>query len=260
MNDLPAPENPPIVAAVQRARSGLRRDVQALLEQLDDAELLVPLARDLPDAPEGERIELEGELSLVPHLLPDTEGQLFAPLFTHAEPVEPVASTLEWTTDGEALKLCAFPARIALEMALEVIDNGHVLGLVIDPGAESELCLTRAEVSSLLLGRAVPLLAYVQNIPEEERGSTLVAEGAEPPPPELRSALDVWLAATPEVRTHRLERTFNPDRDLEPHLTLTLRVPESANRSSLFEGVTGALSGTVPPPGYLDVIFEPCES
>jgi hypothetical protein len=260
VNDSPETELPPIVAAVGRARSGLRRDVQALLDQFESAELLVPLARDLPDAPEGERIELDGELSIIPHLLPDNDGQLFAPVFTHAAPVEPVASALEWTTDGEALKLCAFPAKVALEMALEVLDAGHVIGLVIDPGADSELCLTRSELSSLLLGRALPLLAYVQNIPEEDRGSTLVAEGAEPPPAELREALQSWLAQTPEVKGHRLERTFNPERDLEPHLTLTLRVPESSDRTGLFQGVTSAIGGTVPPPGYLDVIFEPCQS
>ena len=39
----------------------------------DECELLVPLARDLPNAHEGERIELDGELTIVPHLLPDAE-------------------------------------------------------------------------------------------------------------------------------------------------------------------------------------------
>lgn len=246
----------PLTPEVERARSGLRRDVEALMAALDGGELLVPLARDLPDAPEGERIELNGELTIVPHLLPDAEGQLFAALFTHSEPLEPIVPALDWTTDGEPLKVCAFPARVALEMALDVVDEQRVLGLVIDAGAASELCLTRTELGSILSGRALPLMAYVGDIPEDERARTLIAEPGEPPPAELMNALAGWAEGTPEALSHRLERTFNPDRDLEPHLTLTLRVRPSADRDQLFRGVTGALEGKLPPPGYLDVLFE----
>jgi len=246
----------PLTREFARARSGLRRDVEALMAAFDEAELLVPLARDVPNAPEGERIELDGELTIVPHLLPDAEGQLFAALFTHSDPLEPIVSALEWTTGDEPLKVCAFPARIALDMALEVIDEERVLGLVIDAGAESELCLTRAELASILAGRALPLMAYVGNIPEEEKARTLLAEAGEPPPAELLQALLSWAEKTPAALSHRLDRTFNPDRDLEPHLTLTLRVAPGANRSELFSEVTQALEGKLPPPGYLDVLFE----
>lgn len=246
----------PLTRELVRARSGLRRDVEALMAAFDEAELLVPLAKDVPNAPEGERIELDGELTIVPHLLPDAEGQLFAALFTHSDPLEPIVPALEWTTGDEPLKVCAFPARIALDMALEVIDEERVLGLVIDAGAESELCLTRAELASILAGRALPLMAYVGNIPEEEKARTLLAEAGEPPPAELLQALASWAEKTPAALSHRLDRTFNPDRDLEPHLTLTLRVAQGANRSELFSAVTQALEGKLPPPGYLDVLFE----
>lgn len=222
----------------------------------EQAELLVPLARDVPNAPEGERIELDGELTIVPHLLPDAEGQLFAALFTHSDPLEPIVPALDWKTGDEPLKVCAFPARIALDMALEVIDEVRVLGLVIDAGADSELCLTRTELASILAGRALPLMAYVGDIPEEERARTLLAEPGEPPPAELVHALTSWAASTPNALSHRLDRTFNPDRDLEPHLTLTLRVAPEADRAKLFESVTLALEGKLPPPGYLDVLFE----
>jgi hypothetical protein len=246
----------PLTLELARARSGLRRDVEALMAAFEQAELLVPLARDLPNAPEGERIELDGELTIVPHLLPDAEGQLFAALFTHSEPLEPIVPALDWTTGDEPLKVCAFPARIALEMALEVIDEVRVLGLVIDAGADSELCLTRAELASILAGRALPLMAYVGDIPEEERARTLLAEDGDPPPAALLAALQGWAENTPAALWHRLARTFNPDRDLEPHLTLTLGVAPGADRAKLFEGVTLTLEGKLPPPGYLDVLFE----
>ena len=96
--DEPRPAFSELVLA---AKSGLRRDVSALMDALDGAELLVPLAKDIPDAPMGERMDLDGELRLSPHLLPDSEGQLFSALFTHPDPLEPIISALEWTTDGE---------------------------------------------------------------------------------------------------------------------------------------------------------------
>ncbi len=250
-----APEPGTFTQLVAQARRGLRRDVEALLGGLDQAELLIPLAEDLPDAPEGERVELDRELRLVPHLLPDDEGKLFSALFTYPDPLGPIVEALGWQTASEPLKVCAFPARIALEMALEVIDGEAVLGLVIDPGSESELCLTRAELGSMLAGKALPLVAYVANIPEQETARTLVAEAGEPPPEALLGALANWLAKKADVTSHRLERTFNPDRDLEPHLTLTLNVAEGADRQGLFDEVTQELEGKLPPPGYLDVLF-----
>ncbi|MFO7180169.1 MAG: SseB family protein [Pseudomonadota bacterium] len=243
--------------AVLRARSGLRRDVAALLDALEGEELLVPLARDLPNTPEGERVELPAELKIAPHVLPDGEGQLFAALFTHPEPLEPIVAALEWDTEGQPLKVCGLPARLALELARDLMSDERIAGLVIDPGAESELCLSRTELGNLLAGRAVPLVGYVQHIPGSEIERTLVAEPGDPPPPAFVEALDRVLAELgTAIVGHRLERTFNPDRDLEPHLTLTLTVDESADRPELFRRITKALDGTVPPPGYLDVLFE----
>ncbi|MGC4090351.1 MAG: SseB family protein [Polyangiaceae bacterium] len=211
-NDAESAQEPvPFTDLVGKARSGLRRDVEALLAGIDEATLLIPLAQDLPEAPEGERMELDRQLALVPHLLPDDEGQLFSALFTHSEAIGPIVDALGWETSGEPLKVCEFPARVALEMALEVIDGRDVMGLVLDAGADSELCLTRTELNSMLAGRAVPLVAYVADIPEDEQAQTLVAEQGDPPPPALITALEGWLSETPGVVTQKLERTFNPD-------------------------------------------------
>jgi len=247
----------PFTRLVEAARSGLKRDVQAMIDGLPDAELLIPLARDLPGTPEGEPVELTADLVLTPHLLPDADGQLFCALFTRPEPLAPIIAALGWTTEDQELKICSFPARVALQMAHDAIDETEVFGLVIDAGADSELCLQRRELGSLLTGRALPLVGYVENIPADERERTLLAEPAEPPPEALVNALDLWLAGHPEVFDPKLERTFNPDRDLEPHLTLTLGVDDKVDRAELFRSVTAALDGKLPPPGYLDVLFVP---
>ena len=246
----------PLTEAVARAKSGLRRDVAALLEALDGTELLVPISKQPPDARDGEQMELDGELTLSPHLLPDASGEPFAALFTHTAPLDPIVQALGWTTDGEQLKVCSLPARLALEMAREVLRDARVRGLVIDPGAPSELGLSRDELESLMSGRPIPLLAYVRDIPEDERERTLIAEEGEPLPEALVEALDTWLDSSDEVQGYRVDRTFNPDRDLEPHLTLTVLVTDDADRRALFQSVTEVIEGKVPPPGYLDVLFE----
>lgn len=245
-----------LTGALAKARSGLRRDVLELMQGLDRAELLVPLSRAVPGAPEGERIEIDGTLKLFPHLLPDSEGQLFVALFTEEAPLGPVASGLGWTTDDGPLSVCRLPARLAFEMAHAALDEKQVLGLVVDPGAPSELCLSRSELGSLLAGHALPLLAYVRQIPATEAERTLLADPGDPPPPELMQALERCLTGLSGVSGHRLERTFNPDRDLEPHLSLTLQVSESVDQTEVFETVTQALEGKLPDPGYLDVFFE----
>jgi hypothetical protein len=251
---LSAPES--LGEALRAARSGLRRDVERLLAALDGGELVVPLARDLPEAREGERIELDGELKLAPQLLPAADGELFAVLFSDLDHLEPIVRALDWRTDQGPLKVCRFSARTALEIAHALIDETHVVGLVVDPGGEGELCLTRSELGSLLAGRALPLVGYVGGIPGEEVAHTLVADAAAPLGTELERALSNYLDAREEVLGHALARTFNPDRDREPHPTLTLRVTANADRAELTRAVVALCEGKLPPPGYIDILFE----
>jgi hypothetical protein len=61
----------------------------------------------------------------------------------------------------------------------------------------------------------------------------------------------------PALDGYRISRTFNPERDLEPHFTLWLRHrPTLSDRRSLTERVVVALSDKLPPPGYIDILFE----
>jgi len=246
-----------LTALVASARSGLRRDVSRLVDAIDHGELLVPLARSVAGIPIGEEVELEHELSLVPHLLADEDSKLYCVLFTRDDLLEPIEEQLGWTTDDSSLEYCALPARVALQMALDVIDGEQVLGLVLNPQDESELFLRREELASLVSGRPIPLVGYVNEIPEDERDKTLTAEPAEPPPPELIETLERGLKQMPEVASWELRRTFNPDRDLEPHFTLTLRVAiTGVDRNQLTSEVIRLLEGKLPPPGYIDILFE----
>jgi hypothetical protein len=239
------------------ARRGLRRDVALLVEKLDDGELLLPLSKSVPGATHGADHELTADVTIQPHLLVDEEGQAFCTAFTHPDIIHPVVEKVGWTTDGNALEFAAVPARVALDLSLQVIDDENVVGLVLNPMHESELMLRRSEIGSILQGRALPLVGYVQQIPLQDFEETLVAEGAEPPPAALVEAVERCVVESDDLVGFELLSTFNADRDLEPHLTLTVR---PAKTDIDFEAVTRRLveriGDLVPPPGYIDIVFD----
>jgi hypothetical protein len=247
---------PDLTALVRGARRGLRRDVAALEAGLDDAELFVPLMQSIEGAAEGEALELDHAVEIVPHFLVDPEGLRYAALFTKPEHVEALAEPLGWKTDGEELRVCTLPARIACELALSVIDETAVHGLVIDASQASELFLRRSELASVIAGHPLPLVGYVSELPPLDGEKVLVAEPAEPPSPALVAALERCLSDLPDVKSHRLLHTFNPERDLEPHLTLELTAPATADQRLIAERVIETIGEHVPPPGYVDIVFE----
>jgi len=250
----------PLTVAVMRARSGLRSEVAALVEALNDAEFLVPLAADVPDVPHGERVETEEPLTIQPHMVLDPDGGAFCVFFTHVVFVEPIAAQLEWKTDGDELKLCTLMAKHALSMALSVIDEVEVRGLVLNPGTDCELMLLRDEVASLAQGQALPLVGYVEDITSTDEGATLLAEPADPPPAEFLEALAEASSALEGVLDYKVQRTFNPERDREPHLTIQVRLAnEEIDRELIASTLAEAVEGTVPPPGYVDIVFAPLE-
>jgi hypothetical protein len=255
----PEPENAPdLTLLVKAAQRGLRRDVQALLDQLPHGELFIPLARNIAGATDGQRLDIDdGEVKLVPHMLLDEDGNHYAALFTHPELMATMEQQLGWKTDDGELKFCTVPAMFALDMALEVVDDEQVLGLVLNAGSPYELALRREELASLTNGKAIPLVGYVAALAPDESEQTLIAEGGEPPSPALTEAIERCLADEPKVEGYVLLRTFNAERDLEPHPTLKLvtRADESelqAIADKMSEGIVKHL----PPPGYIDIVFD----
>src|SRR3954469_8656612 len=95
---------PDLVGAATQARRGFRKDVAALLDALEQADLLIPLAQPVAGATTGERTKIEGERRLVPHFLPTPEGPQFAALFTSADLLDAIGSQLAWRTGTEDLE------------------------------------------------------------------------------------------------------------------------------------------------------------
>lgn len=245
-----------LTRAVQRARRGFRSDVAALVAAMTNGSFLVPLARGVAGVPEGQDVEIE-EVTISPHLVPDELDELHVALFTDVDILELAAAHLKWKTDGGELLTCTLPSAQAFEMALDLIDHAGVVGLVINPGDEAELLLSRAEAASLLQGRALPLVGYVQQIPEQADEESLVSELDAPLNAELLADLERCVSLFPAITGYRMEQTFNAERDVEPHLTLRLIVnTEEADFDGIGRTFAEHLDQKLPPPGYIDVLFE----
>ncbi len=245
---------PDLTHIVKQARRGFRSDVAALLDALEQGDLLIPLAESVAGATTGERTKIDGELRLLPHFLPTPEGAQFAALFTRADLLDVVSAQLGWKTAGGELEFCSVPGGVALEMASGTLDE-QVQGVVIDAGSDSELVLSAAEVVRLVAGQAIPLVGYVAAIPDDHE-RTLVAEEGTPPSPAFRAALQGCLGAMDELESYELVRTYNPERDLEPHPTLKLCTsPGVIDRQALAKRVFDAIRPHLPAPGYIDIVF-----
>jgi hypothetical protein len=247
--------------AVAAARRGFRRDTELLVAHLDDGALYVPLAQPVQDTPLGTRVEKD-ELTLRPHLVATDTQQAFVAVFTTEELLAEFAREVGWTTTEEGdLQYCTLPARAAFDLGSQLIQSEVCSALVINPSADDELLLHRHELDSLRQGTPLPLVGYVSELPLGSDETTLISELEAPPSAEFLNALDSCLKSLAGVAGYRLQQTFNRERDLEPHPTLTLITSgagpvDTARLEQLFGG---ELSDKLPPPGYIDVVFEPAD-
>jgi hypothetical protein len=246
-------------SAVAAARRGFKRDVAALIRALRSARLFVPLSRRLEEVPLGVEQPAPDDLSLSPHLLFGDDHIGFLPLFTRPEMVARATDQVGWTTGDGPLEYCALPGPVALDLGLAVVDDERVGGVVVNPFDETELVLKRHEIGAIAQGRALPLVGYVAEIPLGEDEERLVAEMDGPPPPELTSAIEAVLGDTDGKPGYSLHRTFNAERDIEPHLTLNVVLgtrSASIDRGALGERLAQVLDPILPPPHYIDIVFD----
>lgn len=243
--------------AVRVARRGFRRDVAGLIAALQKARLLVPLAKRIEELPVGMEQHVGDELSLSPHLLFDDDRVGYLPVFTRAAMLERATDQVGWGTGESGLEYAGLPGPVVLELALAVVDDDHVEGLLLNPLDDTELILHRHEIASIAQSRAIPLVGYVGDIPFGEDEQRLVAEMEGPPPPDVVEAIEQVLQASNTGLRYVLARTFNAERDLEPHLTLNLiGGAKGLDRSAVANELAAALDGILPPPGYIDILFD----
>ena len=243
--------------ALVQARVGLRSEVRKLVDVLDKAHVYIPLAEDLPEAPVGETLAVEGDLTFRPHMILNSDASIFAVAYSEPAFAEPMHSALGWTTSGEDLKFICVPAHVAFELSGSVLDGEQVSGLVFNPGTDTELVLLHDEAASLLQGVAIPLVGYVADLPPDAEGATEIVEGADPPPPALLVALADAKQRLSDVKDVQVATTYNAERDREPHLTITITLLSrpQMDRQELADQVMEHAAEHLPAPGYADIVF-----
>ncbi|MCH2107906.1 MAG: SseB family protein [Polyangiaceae bacterium] len=243
--------------AILHARRGLRSDVQVFVDAVTEGEVYIPLSENMPNVKEGEEVEIGNGISFRPHMLLDPQHQPFAVCFTRQEYSLPIQTQLNWKTSDEELKFVHGPFSMALDLGQTEAEGQSIHGLVLNPGTERELVLTREEVGSIIQGRAIPLVGYIDELPEGFEDQTKVIEGAEAPPQALLQSLQQSEAQLADLVSFEVQTTFNPERDREPHLTLVLEVNEIDDqaRAELANEVMESAGPHLPEPGYCDIVF-----
>ncbi len=244
---------------VNEARSGLKSDVAKLVAELEQGVLFLPLARAIPGLNHGDKISIDNEITVSPHVLVDADDRLFVALFTREEMIGPVRDAMEWLTDDQELEYCGLPATLALKIAYDACASDAIAGAVVNAMDDTELVLHQDELGHLTQGQAIPFVAYVEDASEED------AEALDPErdlPPELRNALDACVQEFAPIQSYSAARAFDPERDREPHLVLSFVVVSGAtadgslDQAQLRGAISARLEGAVPPPGYVDILFE----
>jgi len=244
--------------AIATARSGLKSDVARLVEQLHEGAFFLPLARSIPGLEEGDTVNVDEEITLSPHMLVDADDQLFVALFTREEFIGPVKQAMEWKTDDHELEYCGLPAALALKIAYDACGNEEIVGAVVNASQDTELVLHKDELGHLTQGQAIPFVAYVEGAESESEDAESVDIAESELPPDFKGALDECVAKAEHVIGYSVRRTFDPERDREPHLALRFTLDEPAESyEELRHVIVGTLEGTVPAPGYVDILFAP---
>jgi hypothetical protein len=243
--------------ALEAARSGLRSQVQVLVEALPECHVYIPLSEDLPETPDGERVEIGGELTFRPHMILNQDESIFAVAYTDPQFVDVMQEALGWETSGGELKFVCVPAHVAFDLAQMDLDGDKVSGLVFNPGTDKELILQRDEVASIAQGTALPLVGYVSELEDNSEEGTQIVAGAPPPPAALIAALEAARESQKDLVDVKVHTTFNPERDREPHLSIILTVVprRELNRQALADAVMEDAAPHLPPPGYADIVF-----
>src|SRR5215471_16264030 len=243
-------------AAVAAARRGFKRDVAELIAALRASRLMVPLAKRIANVPVGQEQEVGEELSLSPHLLFDDERVGYVTAFTENALIARATDEVGWTTDDGPLEYCTLPGQVVLELALGLSDDERIGGLLLNPLDSTELILRRHEIASIAQGRALPLVGYVGEIPFDPNEQRLIADMEGGPPEDVVRAIEAVLEKA-SLSTYALKRTFNAERDLEPHLTLNVvGAGATTDRAAVAGELAAALEGLLPPPGYIDILFD----
>jgi hypothetical protein len=246
-----------IEEALVRAQSGYRGDIAALARVLVETDLFAALAEDSESNDDPRILEAGAQLKLH-HVVDDAMGTKWTAIFSSAEALGKAGFQFDWGTNGGPLQFVeANGAEFIQSVLAPSLESGSTSGIIFDVGQESELAMTSAEMLSLMRGEPIPLVSYASRRPATGTEQIHVGEPAVPPPAALTAAIARVLDRVKEVKSYRLIQVFIPERDVMSHLMLDIvgDLPESQQREISAQIGTATEGTRLPPPGYLDVVF-----
>jgi hypothetical protein len=164
---------------VTAARTNDPRVVGALSEQFPEARLHLPLTT-LDGVRNRPETALELGRSLPLHWLRLDTGLSAVAIFTNLELCRKCAKTLDWKTDGKAIKTLPVPGSVALSYLKELLMSPEVDRAIVNPLSEGALHLARTEVEAIAAGQPLRTLwLYARsgglNRPVEIEGGSLLS-------------------------------------------------------------------------------------
>mgnify|MGYP001447989833 FL=1 len=208
---------------VNQAQSGLKRDVEPLVEAIPDGGFFVSLARSL-DLPSAMSIP-PAEAPLSTHLLKHPDGSIYVTVFTRPEFVQTVQEKEGWKTEDTAkAEVCALNARNALYYAWKLLTQTEgVVGLFINPYQEKSLLLNRREVQNLFNGTATPFAAYAERTPLQEGESIMVRPADVSSVPGFTDCVDAFIENEADLEGYEVVALFDEQRNAEPYLAINFK-------------------------------------
>ncbi len=208
---------------IEKAQTGLKRDVEPLFAAIPEGGFFVSLARSL---------ELENEMSipapeapLSTHLLQHPDGHVYVTVFTRPEFVKTVQEQEGWKTeDTDTSQVCALQARNALYYAWKLMtQNEGATGLFINPYQEKSLLLNVREVQNLFNGTVIPFSAYAEQTPLEEGESIMVRPADVSSVAGFTDCVDAFIASEEHLEAYEVVALYDEQRNAEPYLAINFK-------------------------------------
>ena len=212
-----------LTALVNKAQSGLKRDVEPLVEAIPEGGFFVSLARSL-NLPDAMSIP-PAKAPLSTHLLKHPDESVYVTVFTRPEYVQMVQEKEDWKTeDTDTAEVCALNARNALYYAWKLLTQTEgVVGLFINPYQENSLLLNRREVQNLFNGTVAPFSAYAERTPLEEGESIMVRPADVSSVPGFTDCVEGFVENEADLEGYEVVALFDEQRNAEPYLAINFK-------------------------------------
>lgn len=247
----------------RRATSGKRTPVRRFLNELKEASVLVPTHPGPNPGPSIDREEVDRTESgqenreLRPRVLETDSGTPFLPLFTGRSFLEAFLERMDPETESFEGSFRSVTGSEGLGLAEQLRQRGTVEGVVFDLYQDTELRVFHEEVKQLARDKAVPLKQHLLGEEVGEGSMHIVPPPETTVPDAFTETLQEYVRDRPDLESSSWVWGLNPEVDNRPHLIVNLETGgDDVDREAHVKRLIGLLEGTIPEPGFVEVVFD----